>query len=220
MVGEEEVTAISGEGLQSFDGCIRCEIARQVLPTLLDANAVAHDPTSRLLFYVEVINVRGLDDDAFAGVHVVLLEPCNGILLVGTLLIVISNEHCHYVAALLDLIRDIEAHGLTLADATIAIACLYSICYINIRRSLLDEVAVHHLIEVHDISIILDNLDTRLSAHRRIVPAKGYLTATLGVFCHEVGYCLTIVGCFVFYIGAGSEQQGCYCNVKIKQFKN
>ena len=83
VVGEQEVTAIGSKGFQGFDGRTRCEVTGQVLPTLLDADAVTDHPNGGLLFDVEFVDVGGSEEHTLASGHVVLLEPGDGIFLVG-----------------------------------------------------------------------------------------------------------------------------------------
>ena len=83
MVGEEQVTTISGKGLQGLDGSGRCQVAGQVLPAAVDADAVAHYPASRLALDIEVIDGRGSEQDTLTSLHIIVLEPCHSVFLVG-----------------------------------------------------------------------------------------------------------------------------------------
>ena len=83
MVGEEEVTTVGGESFQRLDGVGRCQSAGQVLPALLDADAIAHHPACRLFLDVEVVDGGGSEQHALAGADIVLLEPGHSVFLVG-----------------------------------------------------------------------------------------------------------------------------------------
>ena len=191
VIGEEQITTVGGKGLQRFDGCGRCQVAGQILPAAVDADAVAHYPAGRLALDVEVVDGRGSEQDTLAGLHIIVLEPSHGVFLVGRGLVVFRNKHGNDVGALLGLIVDVQAHGLAFGHASVGIAGLDCIGNVNIGRSLLDKVAVHHTIQVDDIHIVLDNLDTRLAWHRGVGPLEGHLTATGRILGMQVGHGLT-----------------------------
>ena len=84
-----------------------------------------------------------------------------------------------------------QTHGLTLGHATVVVTGLNGIGYVHVSGSLLDEVTVHYLVQIHDINVILDNLNTYLARHGGIVPLERYLTAARGIFGTQVGHSLT-----------------------------
>ena len=189
MVGEEEVAAILAESLQRIDGVGRSQVARQVLPAALDADAVAHHPAGRLILDVEIVDGRRREQYALATVYIVLLEPVGSVLLVGrTVLIVVGQEHGHHAGTLLSLILNVETHGLTFRDATVLIAGFHGVGHVDIRRSLLDEVAADDLVDIRHVEVVLDDLDATLASHRRVVPTQGDLALSLRVFGHEVAH--------------------------------
>ena len=202
MVGQEEVAAIFAESLKGVDGLVSSQAAGQVLPSALDADAVAHDPAACLLLVVEGVDCRGRDERALARGDIVLLEPSHGIFLIGALLIVVRHEHGHHACALLRFVSDVEADGLTLADAAVAVAGLDGIGYVDVRGRFLDEIAVDDLVDVGDIDVVLDNLYARLSGHSGVVPAESHLARALRVVVDEVADSLAVSGCFVLNIGA------------------
>ena len=100
-----------------------------------------------------------------------------------------------------------QAHGLALRHAAVVVTGLDRIGNVHIGWSLLDKVAVHHTIQVDDVGIVLDNLDTGLARHRGVGPLEGYLTATRGVLGTQVGHCLAGVHRFEINIRAGSKKR-------------
>ena len=207
VVGEEQVTTVGGKGLQSLDGSGRCQVAGQVLPAEVDTDAVAHYPASRLALDIEVVDGRGSEQDALAGLHVIVLEPFNSALLIGRGLIVLGNKHSNCVGSRLGLIVDVQAHGLSLGYAAVVVTGLDRIGNVNIGGSLLDEVAVHDTVKVDDISIVLDDLDTGLAGHSGIGPLKGDLAAARGILGTQVGHGFAGVHRFEINIRAGCEKR-------------
>ena len=207
MVGQEQVATVGGKGLQRFDGCGRCQVAGQVLPAAVDTDAVTHYPASRLALDVEVVDGRGGEQDTLAGLHIIVLEPCHGVFLVGRALIVLRNKHGNGVGTRLSLIVDVQAHGLAFGHASVIVTGLNRIGNVNVGGSLLDEVAVHHTVKVDDIGIVLDDLDTGLAGHRGISPLERHLTAARGVLGTQVGHGLAGVHRFEINIRAGCEKR-------------
>ena len=95
MVRQEQVAAISSKGLQGIDGLVGGEVARQVLPPVSDADAVAHHPAHGVLFDVQLVDGSRCEHNALASIHISALEPSDSVLLVGALLIVVGHEHSH-----------------------------------------------------------------------------------------------------------------------------
>ena len=95
MVGEQQVTTIVAVGLQRIDNLWRSQ-TWQILPTLGQSHTVAHDPTHRVLFNVELVDGSWCQENALASIHIGLLEPCYGVLLVSRACgIVFWYEHSH-----------------------------------------------------------------------------------------------------------------------------
>ena len=189
VIGQEEIAAVGSKSLQCLDGGVAGKVAGQVLPALLDADAVGHDPAGRLLLAVKVVDGGGRNEHTLARIDVVLLEPLYGILLVGALLVVVGHEHGELRAALLLLVVDEEVDGLSLADH-VAIAGLHGVGHVDVGGSLLDEVAVHHLLEVHDVLAVLDDAHARLAGLCGVGPPEGDLTAAVLEVGHEVAHTL------------------------------
>ena len=82
MVGEEEVATVVGESLQGLDGGGGGQVAWQVLPSAVDADAVAHHPAHGVGLDVEVIDGGGGEEHALTSIHIVLLEPSHGVFLI------------------------------------------------------------------------------------------------------------------------------------------
>ena len=96
MVGQEQVTAVGGIGLQGSNHVSRCEVAGQVLPTAVDADAVTHYPAHGIVLDVEFVDGGRSEQDTLASVHIVGPEPLHSTLLVIAAVIVIGHEHGHF----------------------------------------------------------------------------------------------------------------------------
>ena len=95
MVGEQQVTTIVAVGLQRVDNVGRSQTG-QVLPTLGQTHAVAHNPTHGIGLDIQQVNGSWCQENALAGVNIGLLEPCYGVLLVSRACgIVFWHEHGH-----------------------------------------------------------------------------------------------------------------------------
>ena len=208
MVGEQQVAAVGSEGFQGVDGGSRGEAAGQLLPATVDAYAVAHHPAGGVLLNVEVVDGGGGQQCALAGVNVVLLEPCYGVFLIGTLGVVVRHEHGQLRATLFRLVGNIEAHGLALGDAAVGIAGLHRVGHVDIGGSFLDKVAADHFVEVSHVGIVFDNLNTGLALHGGVLPVEGDGAAALLIVGYQVADALAIGSGLKLYVAAGGNEEG------------
>ena len=205
VVGEQQVTAVGGERLQGVDHLVGSQSAGQVLPALVNTDAVAHHPAGCLLFDVQLVDGGRSKEHTLVGVHVVLLEPGHGIFLVVGGGVVVSHEHGHLRAALLHFVGNVEAHGLSFRDAAVGVAGFHGVGHIDVRGSLLDEIGVHHFVDIGDVLIVLNDLHARLPLHGGVGPVEGDLTAALLIVGHEIADAFAVGGVQEVHVGAGRE---------------
>ena len=205
VVGEEQTSAISTECLECVHHFVRSQFARKILEARSNTDAVAHHPASHLLLHVEVFNRCRGNHNALLGIHVGLLEPSHSVLLVGRLLIVVWHEHGNEVGCLLHLVIDVEANGLTFRHATITVACLHGIAHVGVGWSLLDDILVNHFINVGDIGVVLDNLNSRQSCCRWIRPCQRHFAASFRTVGNQVLNSLRVFCIFQVHIRTSGE---------------
>ena len=197
MVGEEEVAAIGSKGLECIDHIVAGQTTGKVLITHLDAYTVAHYPAGGMFLDVKVIHLRSGEQVALATVHISVLEPFNSGLFISRRGVVVSHEHGYLATALLGFVGKIEMHGLSLRHTSIGINGLHGVSHIHIHGCFLDEVGVHHFINVGHILVVLDNLHANLSFGCGVHPVERHLTTALFIVGAEVGH---LVGPWCLYI--------------------
>ena len=93
MIGEQQVTTVSGESLQGIDNLVGNQVTWQVLPTFFYTNAVAHHPAHRVVLDVEIVNFRCSQNNALACIYIILLEPSHCVFFIVAGGVVVSHEH-------------------------------------------------------------------------------------------------------------------------------